>query len=356
MSAEYPFYITGPTSSYEETMKKQGFSWWARLTENRETFYRLLGWALLHHCRNDSPQHARWKRAIDKVAAHVRDDALQGKISEIDVYWDTVKQCTLDEAKKYLQYTDSPSGTNRVLAGHMPDMKDSDCLKMLTHGLSIVLVWYEVLSEQFTTNWHYLDISGPERTELPLFYICMGRDKNKLYAFLHDGIWENFGEGFPHYTQVTSFRKPLVVGQAIPEGPTDNGLALVLNVLVGAMTETPPHLLPTPERRQLYNIAINWHNLRPMLQQASLAQSFDFDKFTVFLERIRTGSQPADHNISDCRNYPPEELLPCGYHKDCLANLLRQQRYMGEQLHLPSGESASEDMLQEVAPDLSAVH
>jgi len=359
MSAEYPFYISEASSSYEITMKAQGFSWWAQLKEGNDTFYRLLGWALLHHCRYDSSQHRRWKSAIDSVAAHTSDNALQGQMdqTEIGEYWDTVKQCTLDEAKKFMQRSDTNPGINKVLAGHMPNMKDSNTLSILTHGLSIVLVWYEVLQGQFTTEWHYLETSEPERIGLPLFYICMGRDSGKLYAFLHDGIWTNVGEeGFPHYTQAARFRKPLVVGQNLVEGSTENGLALVLNLLMGALTETPPHLLPKSERRQLYVIATNWHLIRPMIQQVPLAQSFDFDKFSVFLDRIRTAPEPADHDISSCQSHPPRELLPCGYHKDCLTNLLREQQYMGQPLQLPGGGSVSQDLLQEVAPDLRAVH
>jgi len=132
---------------------------------------------------------------------------------------------------------------------------------------------------------------------------------------------------------------------------------LILNLLVRVLTEVPPHLLPTPQRRQLQEIAASWHLLLPQLQQASLAKNFDLDKCGFLLQRIREMPELATHDITACGQFhPPDQLLPCGAHPECLVNYLRQQRYYGQPLQLPNGSSVPEELLRQIAPDLQLAH
>lgn len=357
MNAKYPFYISEPSSTYEESMQRMGFTYWARLKESNKNFYRLLGWALLHHCYYDSHQYKRWKKCIESVSGMIDQfRALSPNTPEAEIvyFWGVLKHNTLDEAKKIVRFSDTIPGADRVKAGWMPNLEDLDTLKMFTGALSIVLVWYELRDGIYTTRWFYAD--SQERDPVPLFYICMGRENTHLYAFLHQNIWTEGGEGFPYFTRAEQFCRPPTF-TPVGEIPEENGLALILNLLVRVLTEVPPHLIPIPQRRQLQVIAASWHLLLPQLQQASLAKNFDLDKCGVLLQHIRDMPEAANHQITDCSNlHPPDQLLPCGANQDCLANYLRELRYLGQPLQFPNGSPVPEDLLRQIAPDLLIAH
>lgn len=352
---EYPVYFDSPESPFEAKMQQAGFGWWARLPQRHENFYKLLGFGLLHHCLHDSIQHRHWMNFISAVASlkgefeSLGDRTVEDRI----MYWDAVKHGTLQEVKKYMVHAETFAGITRIMAGYIPDFNDGDSLNTLAHGLSIVFVWYEFLVDRVTTQWFYMKPVEEEINPLPLFYICMGRDQNQLYTFLDTQLRDFPAMGFPHYTFSNSFETPRIVGESRSEIRPSNGLALILNLFINVLLETPPSLIKPEQKQQLGYMYANWAFIRPLLQSSKLAEGLNFEKVEALLQSINV---VPSHTIQECHLYPEGETTWNSLHKVCLTNYIRERIFNGHPTTLPNGEPIPVTIVRQLLPGIRSIH